>query len=54
MMGFPTQLLYYDGDYNKTWSSLERGEAHIYPEAWVVDDGTFASLCGLVRDCGIR
>jgi hypothetical protein len=42
-------LIYLDGDYEATWTALESGEVHIWPEVWTTEDGEKAPAC-LVHD----
>jgi hypothetical protein len=39
VLGFPALLLYLDGDNEATWTALESGEVHMYPEVWRTDAG---------------
>jgi hypothetical protein len=39
VLGFPALLVYLDGDYEATWTALESGAVHIWPEVWRTEEG---------------
>jgi len=41
IVGYPAQLVSYDGDYQTTWAALEAGDAHFWPEVWRTEEDEY-------------